>query len=81
MSVADEPRPSERTDGAAIKANHCIANNLALTVGLIRFQARKPPREPFRRRKRFAVYYRIYPCELMPFAGCIGFPHVATKNT
>jgi two-component sensor histidine kinase len=38
--------PLKRLDGAAIKANHRIANNLALIVGLIRFQARKLPQEP-----------------------------------
>jgi two-component sensor histidine kinase len=46
MSVADEPRPSKRLNGAAIEANHRIANSLALIVSLIRFQARKLPREP-----------------------------------
>jgi two-component sensor histidine kinase len=38
--------PIKRLDGAAIEANHRIANNLALIAGLIRFQTRKLPQEP-----------------------------------
>jgi two-component sensor histidine kinase len=37
--------PIKRLDGAAIEANHRIANNLALIVGLVRFQAGKLPQE------------------------------------
>jgi two-component sensor histidine kinase len=38
--------PIKRLDGAAIEANHRIANSLALIAGLIRFQTRKLPQEP-----------------------------------
>jgi len=38
--------PIKRLNGAAIEANHRIANNLAVIVGLIRFKATKLPQEP-----------------------------------